>query len=234
LLWSTIMCSDGATGPKWDTWPQGTTWATWAQWIQWAQWVIGNMWPQGNTWATWAQWIQWVIGNTWPKWDTWATGPKWDTWPQGNTWATWAQWIQWVIGNTWPQGNTWATWATWVGIPAGNVWEVQFNDGSVFGSTKKFFRDNILIRLWIGLVNSPEYTLDIGGAIKWLDYISSQNNTWKTTNIPFLYSGTLYCMHMENGLFVGLWTGAIDISEGPSTPKLICTKFTWDIIGSKL
>jgi len=193
LLWSTIMCSDGAT---WPQWPIGNTWPTWSQWPQW---------PIGNTWATWIQWIQWIQWNiwaTWAKWATWSTwvqwiqGIQWLQWIQGiqwNTWATWSQWIQWIQWNTW---STWATWAQWIqGIQwtagtNGTNWSqwIQWIQGNIWAtgpSTDRYLTGvnynswNGLLTLYVSWANAVTWTIDLFGLwnLSW-NYI--YNTLWST------------------------------------------------------
>ena len=101
--------------------------------------------------------------------------------------------------------------------PGGADTQIQFNNKWLFDATK----DLVWSSNKLGInTETPSQALDVSWAIKGMDFISSLDNTWITMSVPFTYSGSHYCLRIENGLIVGL--GALIDKQG----ALECTKIS--------
>jgi hypothetical protein len=110
------------------------------------------------------------------------------------------------------------------GTPAGNTTEIQFNETGAFWADANFVWNVKDMRLWIW-TGTPEYTVDVNGAIKSMDLISSLNNTGLTMSVPFTYSGSNYCIRIENGLIV--WFGNLTLNIWKGTIECTKTSGIW-------
>ena len=101
--------------------------------------------------------------------------------------------------------------------PGGADTQIQFNNKWLFDATK----DLVWSSNKLGInTETPSQALDVSWAIKGMNFISSLNNTWITMSVPFTYSGSNYCLRIENGLIVGFGNLTIDVGKG----TVECTK----------